>query len=177
MSAMPEFQTPQFGGESRPVSTVAAQLQPKPEPKKKGKGKVLVIALLLVVVLGGGYFAKSKLLKPPEYAKGQPVPNGSVFSLGTVTVNTVGGQYAQAAIVLQLTKPASEKVVGEQAVELKNAAIGDISGWTYTRLLHPATRVALQRQLLVSFQKILGTVDGAAQQVSAVYFTNFIVQQ
>jgi hypothetical protein len=39
-----------------------------------------------------------------------------------------------------------------------------------------STRAKLQRQLLTSFQRVLGRVDGAAQQVSAVYFTSFLLQ-
>ena len=60
--------------------------------------------------------------------------------------------------------------------QLTNAAIADIDNWTYAQLLTPSGRAGLQSELLASFQKILGTVDGAAQQVTAVYFTSFVLQ-
>jgi len=144
-------------------------------PPKKSRKKLVVVLVAVVVVLAAGYMLKSKLLKP-HYKPGEAVPAGEVFALGTFTVNTDDGQLVQAGIDLQLTKPASVKTVAQDEPKLKNAAIDDLSSWSSQQLLRVATRTMLQRQLVASFQKVLGTVDGAAQQVSAVYFTSFVVQ-
>ena len=97
-------------------------------------------------------------------------------SLGTLTVNTSDGHLVQVGIDLQLTKVAVAKTVGADQPQLRNAAIADLGSQTYQGLLAPAGRAALQQQLLTSFQQVLGPVDGAAPQVSAVYFTSFILQ-
>lgn len=177
MSAMPEMQPTELGIELPTDLPLPPHLQPQQPPKKKGKKKIVLI-LLLVLLLGGGYYgAKKTILKKPVYAAGQPVPNGLTYSLGTLTVNTLGGgHYAQVSIVLQLTKPADTKEIAEDRPQLMNDCIQDISSYPYARLLQPATRQALQAQLLTSFQKILGPVDGTAPQVSAVYFTSFLTQ-
>ena len=142
---------------------------------KKSRKKLVVMLVAAVIVLGAGYVLKSKLLKP-HYGPGEAVPVGQVLALGTFTVNTDNGQLVQAGIDLQLTKPANEKAVEQHEPELKNAAIDDLSSWSSEQLLRVVTRAKLQHQLLTSFQHVLGTVDGAAQQVSAVYFTSFLLQ-
>jgi|GEM_PF-1355486 len=158
-----------------PAGRVPAVVAPEPaEPKKKSKKKlVLIVAVVLLLLVG--FEAKSKLLKP-HYRPGQPVPPGQVLGLGTLTVNTTDGHLVQAAIDLQLTKPASEKTVEADEPQLRNAAIIDLGRWSYSQLLNVTTRQVLAHQLLQSFQQVLGTVDGAAQQVSAVYFTSFLLQ-
>lgn len=161
-----------------PARKVPAVIVPEPngsgKPKKKSKKK-LVLILVVVLLLAVGYEAKSKLLKP-HYRPGQPVPAGQVVPLGTLTVNTIDGHLVQAGIDLQLTEPANKKSVAADGPQLRNAAITDLSRWSYTQLLHVSTRTVLQHQLLESFQKLLGTVDGSAQQVSGVYFTSFLLQ-
>lgn len=149
--------------------------KPQGEVPKKSKKRLLVVLVTVVVVLGAGYVLRSKLMKP-HYRQGEPVPPGQVLALGTLTVNTANGQLVQAGIDLRLTKPASAKEVEQDAPQLKNAAIGDLSSWSSQQLLSVTTRAKLQHQLLASFRHVLGTVDGAAPQVSAVYFTSFLVQ-
>lgn len=141
---------------------------------KRSKKRLIVLVVVLVVVLGG-FMAKSKLVKP-HYAPGEPVPAGQVFSLGTLTVNTADGHLAQVGIALQLTKPADVKSVQTDEPAMKNAAIAAVSSLTYTRLLATSGKAALRHRLLTSFQKILGTVDGAAEQVTSIYFTTFLLQ-
>ncbi|MGH9082207.1 MAG: flagellar basal body-associated FliL family protein [Acidimicrobiales bacterium] len=144
------------------------------ETPKKSKKKLVAVAVA-VVVLAGGYMVKGRSHKV-VYKAGQPVPPGQVTSIGTLTVNTVDGHIVQAGIDLQLTKPAQTKKITADQPQLKNAAIADLGDQTYPGLLAPAGRTALLQQLLTSFQQVLGPVDGAAQQVSAVYFTSFILQ-
>lgn len=175
---MPAPQTPLAAPGVGPARRVPAVIAPEPnhpgKPKKKSKKK-LVLILLVVLLLVVGYEAKSKLLKP-HYRPGEAVPAGQVVPLGTLTVNTIDGHLVQAGIDLQLTAPASKKTVTADEPQLRNAAISDLSRWSYTELLQVSTRAVLQHQMLESFQKLLGTVDGAAQQVSGVYFTSFLLQ-
>jgi flagellar basal body-associated protein FliL len=144
-------------------------------PPTKSRTKLIAVLVAVLIVLGAGYMAKSKFLKP-HYAPGEAVPAGQVLALGTLTVNTDNGQLVQVGIDLQLTKPASEKAVEQEDPQLKNAAIDDLSSWSSQQLLRVVTRAKLKHQLLTSFQQVLGTVDGAAPQVSAVYFTSFLLQ-
>ncbi len=143
--------------------------------KKKGGKKKLLLVLLVVVVLGAGfYFVK---LKPhPVYKSGQPVPNGKVVSIGPITANTADGRLVQVQIALQLSAVANTKQEATDAPQLTNTVISELANFTYAQLLTNAARTTLQSQLLAAFQKIMGTVDGAAQQVNAVYFTSFILQ-
>lgn len=142
--------------------------------KKGGKKKLIIVAAVVVLVLGL-YMVKFRK-HTPVYKAGQPVPNGKVVSIGTVTANTSDGHLVQAGIDLQLTVVASTKQEAADAPQFTNAVIGDLANYTYAQLLTGAGRTTLQKQLLTSFQKILGTTDGAAQQISAVYFTSFILQ-
>ena len=170
------------GATLRPAELRPAEAPPavggdrEPTKKAKGKKKLLLVVIAVVVLLaGGGYVVKMRSHKT-VYKPGQPVPAGPVTALGTLTVNTSDGQLVQVGIDLQLTKVAVSKTVSTDMPQLRNAAIADLGDQTYSGLLSPAGRAALQQQLLSSFQKVLGPVDGAAPQVSAVYFTSFILQ-
>ncbi len=165
---------PGAGASAGPAGPKAAD-RSQVDPPQKSRKKLVVIFAAAVILLGAAYVLKSKLLVP-HYRPGQPVPAGQALALGTFTVNTDNGQLVQAGIDLQLTKPASEKVVEQDEPELKNVAIDDLSSWSSQQLLNVVTRAKLQHQLLSSFQHVLGTVDGAAPQVTAVYFTSFVVQ-
>lgn len=144
--------------------------------KKKGSKKKLLIVLAVVLLLGGGFYVVKGRSHKVVYKSGQPVPPGKVTSLGTLTVNTSDGHIVQVGIDLQLTQPANPKTVSADRPQLRNAAIIDLGEQTYPGLLAPRGRTALQHTLTASFQKVLGPVDGAAPQVSAVYFTSFILQ-
>lgn len=145
------------------------------EGKKKGGKKKLIIVAAVVVLLLGVYMVKFHK-HTPIYKAGQPVPNGKVVSIGTITANTSDGHLVQAGIDLQLTVVADPKQEAMDAPQFTNAAIDDLANWSYAQLLTDTGRTGLQRQLLASFQKILGPIDGAAEEVSAVYFTSFILQ-
>lgn len=160
--------------ELRPAETGAAAGEGE-APKKKGKKKLVLILVAVLLVGAAGYVVKGRSHKL-VYKPGQPVPVGVVTSLGTLTVNTSDGHLVQVGIDLQLTKVAVSKTVSTDQPQLRNAAIADLGAQTYPGLLAPTGRAALQQQLLASFQKVLGPVDGAAPQVSAVYFTSFILQ-
>jgi flagellar protein FliL len=146
------------------------------EGEKKGGKKKLILVLLVVVVLAAGLYVVKFRHHKVIYKKGEPVPNGKVVSIGTITANTADGHLVQAGIDLQLTVVANSKQEAQDSPQLNNAAIGDLTNWTYAQLLTGTGRTGLQAQLLKSFQQILGTTDGAAEQVSAVYFTSFILQ-
>ncbi|HMD45975.1 MAG TPA: flagellar basal body-associated FliL family protein [Acidimicrobiales bacterium] len=141
--------------------------------QKKSKKKLIIIGLVVVLALGG-LVAKGKFLKP-HYRPGQKVPDGQVYSLGSLTMNTSDAHIVQATIDLQLTAAANAKTVAEDQPQLADAAITDVGAQTYTGLLGDSGRAALKSELLSSFQKVLGASEGA-QQVDAIYFSAFVLQ-
>jgi len=139
---------------------------------KKSKKKLIII--MVVVLLIGGYEAKSMLLKT-VYKPGQPVPLGTILPLDQLTVNMSDGHLVQASISLQLTKVAA-KTATANVPRFDDAAITVLGAQTYDALLAPGGRTEVKAQILALCQKIAKPVDGAAEQVSAVYFTSFVVQ-
>ena len=139
---------------------------------KKSKKKLVII--MVVVLLVGGFEAKSMLLKP-HYKPGQAVPLGVILPLDQLTVNMSDGHLVQASISLQLTKVAS-KAATLDIPRFDDAAITVLGAETYDALLAPGGRTLAKAQILALAQKILPPIDGVAQQVSAVYFTSFVVQ-
>jgi flagellar basal body-associated protein FliL len=138
---------------------------------KKSKKKFIIIFVVLLVV---GFEGKSMLIKP-HYKPGQTVPLGTILPLDQLTVNMSDGHLVQASIDLQLTKVAS-KAATLDVPRFDDAAITVLGAQTYDALLAPGGRTSVKAQILSLSQKILPPVDGAAEQVSAVYFTSFVVQ-
>lgn len=171
-----------------PAAAAAAPEAPPAEAKKgrkakKGdaegaeggkKKKPIKPILIAVVVLLVGYVAKGKIMKP-HYKPGEKVPLGAIYQLGSITTNLSDGHLAQLSISLQLTKPANSKAIVKLQDELTATAVTDIGQQTYNALILPAGRHALAATMLHGFQADLGTSEGA-QQVSAVYFTSFVLQ-
>ena len=140
-------------------------------PKKKSKKKLIIILVVLLLV---GFVAKGKIMKP-HYKAGQTVPLGTILPLDQLTVNMSDGHLVQASISLQLTKVAS-KTATNLVPRFDDAAITVLGDETYNELLGPGGRTEAKTQILALCQKISPPVDGAAEQVSAVYFTSFVVQ-
>lgn len=145
-----------------------------PRPAKKSKKKLIII-VLVVVLLIGGYEAKSILLKP-HYKPGQPVPLGKILPLDQLTVNLSDGHLVQASISLQLTEVANASTISSDMPRFDDAAITVLGAQTFHGLLQPTQRDLVKAAMLKQFQKIAGTVDGAAQQISAIYYTGFVLQ-
>lgn len=142
------------------------------EPKaKKSKKKLIIVLVVLLLV---GFEAKGKLLKA-HYKPGQVVPLGAILPLDQLTVNMSDGHLVQASISLQLTKVAA-KTVPTLVPRFDDAAISVLGAETYDALLAPGGRTAAKAQILSLCQRIAPAVDGAAAEVSAVYFTSFVVQ-
>lgn len=142
----------------------------KKKSKKKPVKPVAAVVLLLVV----GYVVKGKVMKP-HYKPGEKVPAGKVVPLSQVTTNLSDGHLAQVTVNLQLTAPASSKLVTKDEPEMVAAIVSYLGHQTYGGLLAPSGRSRMQASLLHSFQQELGTSEGA-QQVSAVYLTGFVLQ-
>jgi flagellar basal body-associated protein FliL len=160
---------------TRPAAAAGAEVagaSDGPVKEKKSKKKILII--MLVVLLVGGYEAKSMLLKT-TYKPGQAVPLGTILPLDQLTVNMSDGHLVQASIAIQLTKVASKTATAD-VPRFDDAAITVLGAQTYDELLAPGGRTAVKAQILALIQKILPPVDGAAEQVSAIYFTSFVVQ-
>ena len=162
------------------MSKTAASLKSAPKaeeeapPPKKSKKKLFLIVAVLVLLVGG-YEAKS-ILMAPHYKAGQKVPLGKILPLDQLTVNLSDGHLVQASISLQLTSVASPSSISSDLPRFDDAAISVLSAQTYQGILPAAAREQIKAQILQDCQKIVGTVDGAAQQVSAVYFTSFVLQ-
>ncbi|HUY22919.1 MAG TPA: flagellar basal body-associated FliL family protein [Acidimicrobiales bacterium] len=140
------------------------------KPKKSKKKLIIILVVLLVV----GFEAKSMLLKP-HYKPGQAVPAGTILPLDQLTVNMSDGHLVQASISLQLTTLAA-KTTSTDVPRFDDAAITVLGAQTYDQLLAPGGRTSVKAQILKLCQGIAPEVDGAAEQVSAVYFTSFVVQ-
>jgi len=158
----------QGGNPSAPSEDGAAKEDTKPKKSKKK----LIIAI--VVLLVAAFVAKSILLKP-YYKPGQPVPLGTIVPLDQLTVNMADGHLVQASISLQLTKVASKSTAND-VPRFDDAAITVLGAQTYDELLAPGGRTTVKAEILALCQKIAPKVDGSAPQVSAVYFTSFVVQ-
>jgi flagellar FliL protein len=144
------------------------------EPPKKSKKKLFMIIAVLVLLVGG-YEAKSILMKT-TYKPGQTVPLGKILPLDQLTVNMSDGHLVQASISLQLTAVAAASAISAELPRFDDAAITVLGAENYHNLLNPTIKATVKKQMLTQFQKIAGTADGAAQQVSAIYFTGFVVQ-
>ncbi|HET9076917.1 MAG TPA: flagellar basal body-associated FliL family protein [Acidimicrobiales bacterium] len=163
------------------MSTTAAALKSQPkadedpqDPPKKSKKKLFIIIAVLVLLIGG-YEAKAILLAP-HYKPGQKVPMGKILPLDQLTVNMSDGHLVQASISLQLSSVAAPSTMSSDLPRFDDAAIGVLSTQTYQGLLPAAAREHVKQEILQDCQKIAGTVDGAAQQVTAIYFTGFVLQ-
>jgi flagellar FliL protein len=143
-------------------------------PPKKSKKKLIIIVLVLVLLIGG-YEAKSILLKT-TYKPGQAVPDGKILPIDQLTVNLEDGHLVQASISMQLTVVATPAALSALLPRFDDAAITLFGEETQKQLLDPVTKAAFKAEMLAQFQKIAGTADGAAQKVSAIYFTGFVIQ-
>jgi flagellar basal body-associated protein FliL len=168
MSAVATDQT------TRPPGTDGAAADGANGEVKVKKSKKKLVIIMVLVLLVGGFEAKSMLLKV-HYKPGQVVPLGVILPLDQLTVNMSDGHLVQASISLQLTKVAS-KAATLDVPRFDDAAITVLGAETYDALLAPGGRTAAKATILSLCQKILPPVDGAAEQVSAVYFTSFVVQ-
>jgi len=153
-------------------SEATATVEGEEAPKKSKKKLIIIVVVLLLVV---GYVAKGKLMTT-TYKAGQKVPAGTIFPLPQLTVNLSDGHMVQVTVALQLTAVADSKVITSDTPELEDAATTVFGNQTYNGILTPAGRDATKAAILKECQKILGTVDGAAQQVTSVYYEGFVVQ-
>lgn len=163
-----------YAAMQRGVPQPQAQAQKPAEEAKKPKKKPVKPIALAVVALLAGYVAKGKIMKP-HYGPGHPAPLGQIIDLTQVTTNLADGHLAQLGVSLQMSKVGSSKEVTKDNSELLSTIVTDVGQETYTELLPPQGRAALQAKLLQSFQQVLGPADGA-EQVVAVYFTSFVLQ-
>ena len=155
--------------EPKPAKAAKAAEGEKAKRKKPIKPIIMVLVLLLV-----GKVVMGKVVKP-HYRPGAKVPAGVIVPLGSITTNLADGHLAQVAISMQMTVAASSKQVDKLTPELIGSTVSVLGGDTYAELLPATGRAALRRDLLRIFQHELGPNEGA-QQVSAVYFTSFVLQ-
>jgi flagellar basal body-associated protein FliL len=155
----------------------AAGAEEPEEEKKKGKLKLVLIGVLGAALLGGAAYMMvlKPMLFPPHYKPGQPVPPGKIVTLPQNTINLSDGHLLQVTVALQLTAPAQSSSISEDNPKFLNAELDVFGALTYPDLLDPSGRAAAQAALLKAVQQIAGTSEGA-EQVSAIYFTNFIAQ-
>ena len=167
------------------MSTTANALKAKPaaapekskpgdEPPKKSKKKLIIIVLVLVLLVGG-YEAKSMLFKT-VYKPGQKVPDGKIFPLDQLTITLSDGHQLQVTPALQLTAVATSSTISSDMPKFDDDANTVFGTMSYKQLLDPSGKETARKQLLADFQKMVGTVDGAAQQISAVYFQTWTMQ-
>jgi flagellar protein FliL len=157
-------------GDTQTADTIDAS---SAEPKKSKKKLIIISVVLLLLV---GFVAKKEFLKP-HFKPGQTVPAGVIDStIGQLTINLSDGHLAQVTVAMQLSKVAAPKKIDLDVPRFEDAITTVFGDQTYTGLLAPAGRLAAKAEILKLCQKIAGTVDGAAQQVTAIYFTGFVIQ-
>ena len=139
------------------------------------KKKLIIVVGVAVLGFGGWTMMLKPMLFPPHYKPGEIVPLGKIVSLPQNTINLSDGHLLQVTVAVQLTAPASGSLLDDDGPEFLNSEIDIFGALTYPDLLTPAGRDAAQTALLASFQKIAGLSEGA-QQITAVYFTNFVAQ-
>jgi flagellar basal body-associated protein FliL len=146
------------------------------EPKKGGaKKKIIIVVGVLLVGFAAWTMVLKPMLFPPHYKPGQKVPAGKIMSLPQNTINLSDGHLLQVTVALQLTAPAQEATLTLDDPKFLNAEIDVFSALTMPDLLNPLGRTAAQASLLTACQKIAGFSEGA-QQISAVYLTQFVTQ-
>lgn len=102
-----------------------------PEAPRRSRRLLLIVAAVVFVALGAGaYFL---LLAGDGEATGteaepEPVAEGPVVEVGTLTTNLAGanGRYARVGIALVLSADADAAAVGERFALVKDAAITEI---------------------------------------------------
>ena len=129
----------------------------------------------LVLGFGAWTMVLKPMLFPPHYKPGQKVPAGKIMSLPQNTINLSDGHLLQVTVALQLTAPAQQATLTEDDPKFLNAEIDVFGALTMPDLLNPAGRTAAQASLLTACQQIAGLSEGA-QQVSAIYLTQFVTQ-
>ena len=158
----------------RPGDTQAVEAaDAAPEPKKSKKKLIIIMVVVLLLV---AYVGKKEFLKP-HYRVGQAVPAGVIdTTIGQLTINLSDGHLVQVTVALQLSKVAAAKKINLDLPRFEDAVTTVFGDQTYAGLLAPAGRTAAKAQILALCQKIAGPVDGAAPQVTAIYFTGFVIQ-
>lgn len=175
-------------------SATAAPAGEGEEAKKGGALKKILVLVLAVAVVG--YLAYSMvispMLYPVVYKVGEPVPLGTTLDLdgttGPITLNLAdNGHLAQLDVVLQFTAVASTTRMTADTPQFQNAVVQVINSTTYEQITqqtpitvgavtYPNGEALAKAEILAACQKIAGVVDGHAEQVAAVYFTNFVAQ-
>jgi flagellar basal body-associated protein FliL len=144
-------------------------------PKRFIKPVVGLLVLAFVAHMAEGKFVK------PHYSKSHPAPNGAIIPLvnsagtGTITTNLSDGHLVQLQVSLQMSSVGSSKTEAKQEDALLGATINILGKDNYNELLAPGGRAQLESQLLGTYQRILGTSEGA-EAVTGVYFTSFVLQ-
>lgn len=167
----PSVRPPSPIGVSTAEADQAAAAEAAAKAKKKKRTKVIIICVVLLLV---GYEVKGKVVKP-HFGPGEKVPAGAIISLGSITTNLSDGHLAQIGVSMQMTAAANAKKEAMVQSELVGATVAILGQQTYNGLLPAGGRSALRGELLRAYQQTLGVNEGA-QQVSAVYFTSFVLQ-
>ena len=152
-----------------------SQTEPKPksdEGKKKSSKKV-VTGILAVIVLAGGigsYF----LLAKPAAAKGAVLAPVS-YNVGPIVTNLDDGHVIQEQMTMMVSGLASAAPLDAQRARVTNMVIQTLSGWSYNGLLTANGKQQLRHQIETQMDALLAGM-GHKPTVTALYFTNFIMQ-
>lgn len=147
------------------------------EKKKRSKVKLLIVVFLILLLAGGGGYTALKLLTPKPHHKTAFVPPvvGPLMSFPSITTNLSDGHLIQLTISFQLTVGSLPADLSPLQQKMTDAAILDLSTWTYPQLLIPSAKDQLKRQLLASFNAIV-KVATSKDEIAKVFITNFLMQ-
>lgn len=165
--------------EAAPPATAAEA--PAPAPAGKGRS-LLVVAVAAVVLLaglgGGAWFLLPKLLhrghpEPAEARPAPPPPVKATISLGSVVVNIAGEgrRYLKISVDVGVTDARHVKEVEEHKPQILDLLISVLATKEVDELTSAEGRVALKDELLNGIHEDVGL-----EQVSRVFFTEFVIQ-
>ena len=161
------------------------------EKPKSNKKLIIILAVVGILVLGGVIggvmmLGKSKKAEdaeateeataegeaPAEGEAAQGELPGAVLPLETFIVNlSVKGSFLKANVQLQLSSPEEPKTMEHDIPKIRNAIIRILSNKEAKDVLNNEGKDKLRDEIKAAVNQVLGT-----EEVSDVYFTEFIVQ-
>jgi len=152
----------------------------QPKPPQRKRRSALILALLTVLAAGGaGAWFILQEAPPVKTAAPQEKERPAVFiNLEPITVNLqqeAGDQYLQVGLVVKAKDGAALDAIKLQMPEVRNRLLLLLSSKRASELATVAGKQQLSAELVAEIRQPLAS-EAIRQQISAVYFTSFVIQ-